>query len=1012
MKNAIHLYDTIKYSYLLALWILPFGGRCLPFADEGVEEIPFRCEVYAIEKDENGMMWIGTRCGLRIFNGHEYEDLEHELNTIPIVCLSADPINKVIWVGSKNGLYAVDYHSGDIRKAYAKEGTVRGILKRKSGVLFVMYSDGTLLSMHPDDGLPTTTLVPEMADHENHPLFHRMMVEDELGLFFFDNERVYLHTTSGHVQKMALGQGIETGLIPTYLARHEDIVIMRSWGKGILLLDRKTLRDITPRWMDHLNKAHGTGYVQCFLKGDLLYVYYPHTGIWVLNLKTGEYNEVWEENYRFAMWEQENSFFVGQDGTLWMGLKTGLLKIPNHQARFECLLEDFPGLPVKPSMREVIEDSNGDLYMGSYQGLLHYRRETAEWQVFSSFEAPMSKESAISGGLLNDVDSDYLYIVSEGVPFYRFNKKKNVFETGFYTLMADSSFAKNLHLHCLLKDRNGKIWIGGAKGLMSYDPQTQELKPENGGRFAIGNFSVTYMKQSIDGNIIWLCTSGGLFRLDITKGITQKFDTQSRPALSEDAIFVVDEDKYGNLWIGTRGGGIDIIDQTRTHVRNINTRNSSLCNDVVYSLLWENEHTVWFGTQRGLSRYDTYQDMFRNYFVEDGLCHNEFNRNSFFKDSHGIMHFGGVAGITAFNPHTVAEASTRVALFVSRVEAWNGRDHSKKRYSPASSGKIVMEPDDQSLTFSLGLSDYTRPKEHIYYYRIIGLRDDEWTSIGNQHILRLESLPYGNWTVELKAVNARGIPSDNIPGYTVIVKQPFYKTDWFFVLLNLAGVTLIYGVFWFRFQHLRKLAEQKVQIASDLHDEIGSIVTGIARHASLLNKTTLTEEEKQVKVNTIINASRSLSVSIRDVLWSIDARNDTAGNLAGYMLERTQDILSRMGIALRFYTSDVDEKLTISTSTRQHIYRIFKEAVNNALKHSAVTCITVTYSHRATGFCLIVENDGLLPPNEVTKTHSGQGLKNIEMRAKKLKAIAKFIRLPDKFKVIVASSNKFHQLTD
>jgi two-component sensor histidine kinase len=481
-----------------------------------------------------------------------------------------------------------------------------------------------------------------------------------------------------------------------------------------------------------------------------------------------------------------------------------------------------------------------------------------------------------------------------------------------------------------------------------------------------------------------------LYQLDIRIGIQKRFDSHSRPALSNDRVQCIAEDSANNIWIATERG-ISILDKTGKNIRYINTQNSNLCNDVVYGFLWENEHTIWISTQNGLSKHNTRTGSFVNYYIEDGINNNEFNRNSLLKDRNGKMYFGGIAGITSFYPEQVPELPSTVQLFVSGISIWNSRTNKDLAYNELikNNSKIVLEPDNRSLTISMGLSDYTAPDKNTYAYRIVGLYNDEWISLGQQHILKLGSLPSGNYILELKGASSRGNNSDNILRYSLQIKRPYYQTWWFYSLLFLLATGIIYAALLVRFINLKKLEQQRIQIASDLHDEIGSLITRITIYSSSLKEGYLSTVDKNSRLDKIISISHSLSSSIRDVLWAIDARNDMTSNLADYMSEYTQNQLRYSGATITFDASGVDRNLKLTALARQQLYRIFKEAVNNISKHGKATYVKIIYSHQANGFNLHIENDGAQELPEKQRG-IGQGLRNIKMRAKTITATVTF----------------------
>ncbi|MFA6058857.1 MAG: two-component regulator propeller domain-containing protein [Taibaiella sp.] len=971
-------------------------------------EVPFDCPVYSFEKDPKGLMWLGTKCGLRIFNGYEYQTIGTVTDSLPTTCLLTDTALHLIWVGTSKGLYTIDYITHRLQKKYSGQGVVQSILKsKKQDLVYVVYEDGTLWTI-PINGPITTLKVPELANNKHLVHSHKMLVEDGRDLLFFFPEKVgtlYRLNLDNHTVKQE--NNLPVFLSPIHLESFGDKIILSTWGSGAKLLDRHTLQDITPTWLDSLNKIYGYNTAtQCFLSGEYLYIYHLTASVWRLNMRTGAYDQFWGNSYALPMRQHENHFFVDQYLTLWVGQKFGMLRIRNDHNWFEQILDHYPGLPIRPSTRGIMEDTNGDLYVGSYSGMFYRPNKKKSWERFSE----LNERPVYQNDFLNDKEGDNVYAASESSFFLRFNKKKKVFENDFYQINGWARSTDNMSSYCLIKDTAGKIWVGTNEGLGSYDEKTHVLIQEKNNPFDIGKVRIIYFEQSSDKNIIWVGSEKGVYQLDIHKGVQKKFDSRSQPALSNDKVYCIKEDAKSDIWIATENG-ISILDKTGKHMRYINTQNSNLCNDVVYGFLWENEYTIWISTQRGLSKHNTRTGTFVNYYVEDGICNNEFNRNSLLKDHTGKMYFGGIAGITSFYPERVPELPGTVQLFISGISMWDSRTNKEQTYKGLikSSSEIVMKQGDRSLTFSMGLSDYTAPDKNNYFYRIVGLYSDEWISLGQQHILKIESLPPGSYILELKGVSSRGITSANIFRYNLDIKRPYFQTWWFYMIIFLLATSIVYFALLVRFMNLKKLEQQRIQIASDLHDEIGSLITRITIYSSSLKEGYLDPVDKNSRLDKIINISHSLSSSIRDVLWAIDARNDMTSNLVDYMSEYAQNQIRYSGATLTFDISGVDKSLKLVAQTRQQLYRIFKEALNNILKHSKASYVKIIYTHQANGFSLHIENDGAKVLSE-KKVGIGQGLRNIKMRAKTINATVHFTNSDGVFIVQITSVKKRLQI--
>jgi ligand-binding sensor domain-containing protein/serine phosphatase RsbU (regulator of sigma subunit) len=134
---------------------------------------------------------------------------------------------------------------------------------------------------------------------------------------------------------------------------------------------------------------------------------------------------------------------------------------------------------------------------------------------------------------------------------------------------------------------------------------------------------------------LWFGTDGG--------GVS-KYDGESfthftdKEGLSNNIVYSILEDKSGNLWFGTEGGGVSKYDgESFTHF----TDKEGLSNNIVYSILEDKSGNLWFGTSGGgVSKYDG--ESFTHFTDKEGLSNNLVR--SILEDKSGNLWFGTLGG--------------------------------------------------------------------------------------------------------------------------------------------------------------------------------------------------------------------------------------------------------------------------------------------------------------------------------------------------------------------------------
>ncbi len=933
--------------------------------------------VTAITKDRRGLMWIGTRNGLNIYDGYMFTRPYKELGNLPITSLVYDTVQNIIWVGTDKGLYVVQGDNGVVRnvRTNAEWGNSRvsALLQLPDRHICVAYQNGHIARITPAYEVSAVTYIT--TEKEDLLFYVRQMTLMPDGNILFctgENFLYRLRVKAWETETIYMEQGMHI----LYVSRYDDLLLLGTKSHGVQLVNAYDFNNRTPALLNQLNAVNVSCAVAAKHK-DRIYALYLNTRHFAFDMQSQKIDTIHKDYPPIFKSSSDNCIFRDENEILWIGTERGIIKIIEEKKLFERSLYN------QASMRAIIEDEAEDLYAGSFfSGLCHNPKKEGVWTYYEFIQMGTEYYPATPFSLVNDT-AGYIYIASEYLPFFRFNKKQKKFETEFYNRAALKNISRAFALYM---DDERVLWIGSNSGLLTYDLNTNTLKHHQKDPYDIGNVVVRQIAPARDKEQLWIATDNGLFLLHKKQGVLSRLYTGSVPALSNNDIYFVEEDKLGELWLGTNGGGINIIAGDRKQVTWINKEKDGLSNDIVYGILQQGNGNRWISTFNGLSCYNPVEKTFVNYYVTDGLNDNEFNQNSFYKDGSGKMYFGSVRGICMFYPDSMEQqGKPPCSLFISPVSKWNSETQAFTTISDlnGNNDKIVLHSSNASLVFNLGLTDYTDPKANSFSYRVKGLFDD-WVPLQGQPVLRLNSIPYGRYTLEIKALNAQGILAANMLRFHLWVKLPFYKTWWFYGLILLLAGVLIYVFFQLRFRSLKQLQQLRVQIASDLHDEVGGLLTRITLFSDNVRFGRNTAPEKETKIEKIAALSRDATTTMSDVLWAIDARNDFAGSLADRMREHAEDMLLPANIELVFDVTEVHQKQKIPSEVRQQLYLIFKEAINNIVKHTRATAVRIAYQYDSRYFLLRIINNGTDKPFRTTV--SGQGLKNMEMRAAKIGA--------------------------
>ncbi len=495
-----------------------------------------------------------------------------------------------------------------------------------------------------------------------------------------------------------------------------------------------------------------------------------------------------------------------------------------------------------------------------------------------------------------------------------------------------------------------------------------------------------YMGQYIytsSNNTLWVGTIQGLISIDLSNK-TSKVITANDHTLKNVTVYVIQESKDGLLYLGTNKGLI-ILDP-KTNKTKVYNHYQGLQNNSIAGIIPDKKGNLWLSTFYGLSYFDAQTESFRNFNNRDGLSHNEFNRFSFFKGSDDIFYFGGMNGINAFHPNELLQKKKNRSVQLTKLVYY---ESNKDTLIEKTNGlhllkSLALSAYVSYFQFNFTLPNYEYPQNNQYKVWLEGF-DKDWTFLGNNHSIRYNKLPAGNYTLHINGADSRGNWGEKAVLLKITVAQHFYDSKWFPFLIFLGLFLIGFLLYRKELSQIREMEDLRTRIASDLHDEVGSIMTRISMGSEMVNEGIYEPKEQKKELNYIANQSRQVTSIMRDVVWSIDARKDKVSDLIDRMREHLEELLPLANIQHKIIIEQINTDNKINVNLRQNIYFIFKEAINNIVKHSNATEVVVSLINHAHSFTLVVANNGTVDDSKEEQT-SGQGLKNMQMRAKRINA--------------------------
>jgi ligand-binding sensor domain-containing protein/two-component sensor histidine kinase len=649
--------------------------------------------------------------------------------------------------------------------------------------------------------------------------------------------------------------------------------------------------------------------------------------------------------------------FADRENNLWMVTDPGVLKISNIPAisyQFEELA---------PGGSDICQGNDSAVWCTNSKFL--YRITGNRLQKAEDFRA--RNEKNYIGAMIVDNDNN-LWISgwNNGLWKLKYNGTKLVSKQYFETVNAN----------CMVKDGEGNIWVAGMKGI--YHIRDGGIKDHYlpVGKSGGASF-ITAMAIDTANKELWLGeNTSGLIRLAYTIDGNYKllnyFDEKN--GLTDTYIRSLFFDSQKNLWIGTRLGGIFRMRRWNNNTywtQHYESGNGITCTRVT-DISEEYGVAVWFATCDGIFRFPFSTETWESYNVGDGLLGSEV-----FALAPDKQHVWAVSGQGVTNIRYAMRKGNRPSPQVNITQvAVLGK--------PDTTALFLTHPrklssSESSIGFSFAGASYTDERKVRYKYMLEGY-DKDWSLPVQNNSVNYASLPFGHYTFKVLASN--GDQWSATPAtFSFEVVRPFYKSYWFIALVCVLLAASFYFIRVYRLKQKLKVEKLRVNIARDLHDDIGSALGSInllSENATRRLAATKSVEEVAGVFQKIGYSAQSMLDSMDDIIWTINPEKDSLQDLLIRMREFAIPLLEAKNIRFDI-NMNAAEGVRPSMEIKRNIYLVFKEAIFNIVRHSGSTHVTINATFTPRSFDLTIADNG---KGFSTNTLSGRnGLKNMKKRA-------------------------------
>ncbi len=270
----------------------------------------------------------------------------------------------------------------------------------------------------------------------------------------------------------------------------------------------------------------------------------------------------------------------------------------------------------------------------------------------------------------------------------------------------------------------------------------------------------------------------GLLLLDPSTAKVKKQYSFAPDGLKTDYLWPLLKSKSGDLWIGTIGGGLHKLNPKTGKVQRLD---HVLPETDVESIQEDEKGHLWVGGN-GLYRFNPKDLTYLHFDVADGLQSNSFKVASAAKGKNGYLYFGGINGVSYFDPENVSTNPHPPKMQINQVRILNYAYSPDLKNDPRAllSGPFTEEitirsfENDFSIEF-VGLN-YINPGKQHYEYMLEGFHKN-WIALPpGQRVMGFSNLPAGNYTFLVKGDNGDGVWTAEPARLKLRILPPWYQT--------------------------------------------------------------------------------------------------------------------------------------------------------------------------------------------------------------------------------------------
>ena len=843
----------------------------------GIEEGLSNQKIYRIQKDARGYMWFLTHVGIDRYNGKEikhYKLKEGDRELDPLLNINwtyLDKTGTLLVTGKQGRIFRYDSGHDRFVQIYSMYN-----YWNKDYHAFVRYSyidQESNVWLCGKSAIHLFNIESGQKQRISNRLGNITCIEQINSEHFFigTDKRIYLvKLENGNLKELSCGklEMMDMHVHELYLHRTANKLFIGTFEKGVYIYDLNIQKIVRPEV--ELTDVNITRLSP--LNTKELLVATEGAGVHKLNIDTYETEPYIIANYG-SYNEMDgniiNDVYVDNEQRIWLSsYPTGITVRNNQYTNYNWIKHSIGNRQslVNNQVNSIIEDSDGDLWFGTSNGISLYDSKQKQWRSFlSSFNHGLKNQNRIFITLC-EVSPGIIWAGGYASGIFQITKKNGNIEY----LTPAQSFHLNVradkYIRDIKKDRYGCIWSGGYYNLKCFNLKTRQ------GRLYPGLGSVTAIEEK-DSTSMWIGTSTNLFLLDRNSG---KYNEIHLPG-GATYIYTLHQENNGLLYIGTSGSGLFTYDPVKESISaHYHTENSPLVSNSIYVILPTKDGNILMSTENGISIFSPTNRQFRNWTRGQGLMSTCFNAGSGVLRANGNTVFGSTDGALEFPQNIEMPQTGDSHMIFSDFHIFYQTVYPNDPNSPLT--KDIDQIEKLNLkymqnTFSIRVSsiNYDYPSDILYTWQLEGFYDG-WTTPSDEGTIRFTNVAPGTYTLlRVRSVSKednKHVLQERI--LKITVAHPVWLSFWAICIYVLTITSVTYVIF--RLHSMRrekKASDERTRFFINTAHDIRTPLTLIkAPLEEIQQKENLSEESQANMLTAMKNVDTLLRLTTNLINFS------------------------------------------------------------------------------------------------------------------------------------------------